>query len=62
MPRRKTINDADGQQLLFDADVLCRRCRRRLTDAASRKAGLGRRCRQTEAAPAAGNQGEDAKE
>lgn len=38
------IFDAPGQLLLFDADVRCRRCRRKVSDDDSRARQLGPKC------------------
>jgi hypothetical protein len=43
-PRNDALDDAPGQQLLFDADVRCHRCGRRLTDDRSRARGFGPGC------------------
>jgi hypothetical protein len=45
------INDATGQQLLFDADMRCRRCRRKLNGKRSRARGYGRDCWKKENEP-----------
>ncbi len=52
MGRRRPPRDARGQTHLFDCEVFCQRCGRRLRTDRAVKDRLGRRCRQISRAAA----------
>ena len=44
VPKRSPVDDAPGQRLLFDAEVRCGRCGRRLRSTRALKLGFGAAC------------------